>query len=313
MKIKKIIGLAGLIILVIGLVGLPSATAEIKEGGTLFLHLEHTPDAIWPVTATDRAATFLFELTYNFLVEFNDTGELVPSLAESWEISKDGLTYTFHLRRDVKWHDGEPFTAKDVEFTYTLLVNKEAGSIFAGKVIGFVEGAQDYYDGKTDRISGIKVIDDYTIQFKLKKISVPFLSQIFFPIVPEHIFGKIPVDQIAKSREAQMMIGTGPFKLVKYVTGQYYEFERFDDYFKGRPHIEKIYVKIAKADVALAMLKKGEIDYIIEFPPGELEYLKTLPNVKILTAPNLTWPWVLCVNSLKNPHLADKFCEVTEE
>jgi len=303
MKIVKKIWLVGLAVLLVSLMSFSPAMA-VKEGGTLNLHINKTPDSLWPLTATCRRATYLFELTYNYLVGFNDANEIVPQLAESWDVSDDGLTYTFHLRKGVKFHDGYPFTAKDVEFTYTLLANKKAASLFFGKVEP-VKGAKAYYDGEANKVDGIQVVDDYTIKFVLEKPNAAFLSNLMLPIVPEHIFGKIPVDQLATSPESQKLIGTGPFKLVKYVTDQYYEFECFDDYWQGKPHIEKIYVKIAKADVAIAMLEKGEIDYIPEFPPSELDYVKSLPNLKILTQTNTTWPWAWCFN-LKRSYFKDK-------
>jgi len=303
----KIVKKLGLIVLAVSLVSLMSFSPAmaVKEGGTLNVHFPQNPNTIWVYNCTGRTGAFLFELAYNWLIGFNDKGEVIPQLAESWDISKDGLTYTFHLRKGVKFHDGYPFTAKDVEFTYTLLANKKIGSLYFGKIEP-VKGVKEYYDGKVDKVSGIQVMDDYTIKFTLKEPNVAFLTNLIFPIVPEHIFSKIPIEQINKSPESRKLIGTGPFKLVKYVTDQYYEFERFDDYWQGKPHIEKIYMKLAKADVAIAMLEKGEIDYIPEFPISEVNYVKSLPNADILTKENITWPWLLGVNRTQKPYFKDK-------
>jgi len=305
MKIIRKVGLFVLMVLLISSIYVLPAVSEVREGGTLNLHLEMAAATLWPVTAVDREGMFLISLAYDTLMEYNDANELQPRLAKSWEVSNDGLTYTFHLRRDVKWHDGQPFTANDVKFTYTLLANKKAASFVTGVIVPIVKGSQDYYDGKVDSISGIQVVDDYTIKFELTKANASFLYSLLFPILPEHLFKAIPVDQLAKAPESQMMVGTGPFKFKRYVTDQYYEFERFEGYWRGKPHIEKVYVKIAKASVALAMLEKGEIDYIIDVPMSELEYIKSLKHIKILTAPNRTWNWCFFLNT-KHKFLQDK-------
>jgi len=208
----------------------------------------------------------------------------IPMLAESYEMSSDEApTITFRLREGVTWHNGEPFTADDVAYTYTMATNPETGSVFTN-FLGSIEGVEAYVDGQAESISGIRVIDDYTVEFKLTQPDAVFLdvAVTMLCILPKHILGDVAPGEM---REHELVvskpIGTGPFKLVNLVEDQYIQFERHDSYFLGRPHIEKINWKIIDRTVAAVGLEKEEIDITPHVPTADMERFIDNPDYKI--------------------------------
>jgi peptide/nickel transport system substrate-binding protein len=278
----------------------PTQVPQVKEGGTLNLHLEAAPPSLYPPSDADRLSQMVQELVYDYLMFFNDAQEVVPELADTYKVSEDGLTYTVGLRKDVKWHDGQPFTARDVKFSF-----EQACSKFSGYFADYKDlvGCQDYRDGKATEVKGIEIVDDYTLKFRLAQPNAAFPLALVYRIIPEHIYKGMDLD--TAKRAAWKPVGTGPFKLVDYKEDQYFEFDAYSDYFKGAPHINKVFMKIAKADTAIAMLERGEVDFIADLPADEVERLQANPNIKILETNNNNWPWGLQINVTK-PGLGDK-------
>lgn len=191
-------------------------------------------------------------------------GELTGDLAESWEISSDQLTWTFKLRPGVTWHDGEPFEADDVKFTIELCYNP-ANTMkpchYVTAVDGVV-GVDEYKAGTATEISGIKAVDATTITFTFKNPNSLFptsISELF--ILPRHTVGEIDP---AGMKEAEYwktsQIGTGPFKWDKYTEGQSTELVAFDNYWRGKPKLDRI-IRRHFPDPAAALLAfdAGEI------------------------------------------------------
>ena len=123
-------------------------------------------------------------LIYNFLVKPDASLNFEPDLAESWDISDDGTVYTFHLRKDVKWHDGEPFTADDVVFTLTSLAHPDYVGGNEGRVMDIV-GAAEVQAGTATEVSGLKKVDDYTVEITLKAPNAAFMANMYTAILPE--------------------------------------------------------------------------------------------------------------------------------
>lgn len=284
----------------------PTPVAGPKEGGTLNLWIEAAPADLFPVTNTAREGSYVMGLFLSTLVEVNEKLELVPKLAESVTPSPDAKEWTIKLR-DAKWHDLKPVTAEDVAFTFKLILTPELASSFAAPFRDIV-GAAEFMEGKATDISGIKVLDDKTVKITLNGPDAGFMSNLeFIWPVPKHVFGDMKVTEIPKSPQAQLTpIGNGPFQVVRVVPDQYIEFVRFDDYFLGKPHIAKAFIRFAQKDVGLAMLEKGEIDYMIDVPALEVERLKSVPGITIHTTPNLSWPWWNWPNIIGTDYLKDK-------
>ncbi|MBI3942266.1 MAG: hypothetical protein HY326_04570, partial [Chloroflexi bacterium] len=190
----------------------PAAGSPVS-GGTLKLILGTNVD-LNPIGVRTVGYDSGMSISYDGLVQTSADWEKVePNLAESWDISPDGMKYTFHLRKGVKWHDGQPFTAADVEFTYKTFLTKAVASRFAQEML-ILKGAQDFYDGKSDKIEGLKVVDDNTIEFNLTKPNAALLFQVMtlHVIIPKHVWEKTSPEDLSKPGTWEKgQIGTGPF------------------------------------------------------------------------------------------------------
>ncbi|HEX5505283.1 MAG TPA: ABC transporter substrate-binding protein, partial [Thermomicrobiales bacterium] len=209
--------------------------------------------------SSDTSSGAAIAMMFNALVSVNpDTALPFPDLAtvvptqDNGGISADGLTYTFKLRDDVKWHDGQPFTSKDVVFTYTAMMNKDLGSVRTSVL--------------TERVASITAPDDHTVVFTMKKVVAPFLVSNMYQIVPEHILGSVPIAQIKQhafsTGDAKATIGTGPFMFKEWAKDDHLTVVKNPNYFRGAPALDQYIFKVVKdGNVVVAQLKTGEADY----------------------------------------------------
>lgn len=191
-------------------------------------------------------------------------------MATSWEISDDGLTYTFHLHPDVKWHDGTPLTAADVQFTFAKIRDPQLASRFT---LSF----RAVKAGQTPNPS--------TVVVTLKEPDPVFFPHLWVGIIPKHIWEK---EDFATSPYNVNPIGSGPWKLKEWVRGGHMLFEANPGYFKGRPYLDRMIVKvIPDATVAFAALEEGDVHYfpfagVIGGPPYQLvNRLKRNANLEV--------------------------------
>ncbi|WP_432401760.1 ABC transporter substrate-binding protein [Wukongibacter sp. M2B1] len=224
-------------------------------------------------TVTDA---YVMRLCFSPLLRYNNKGEVENVVAKSYEVSEDKKTFTFHLRDDVKFSDGTPLTAKDVAFTYNTLADPS----YDGRHVAIVQdmvGFKEYNDdteGKVESMSGIKVIDEHTISFTFKEALRTnlenFIGQLY--IIPEHFYkfekGKT-TDIKAKQHE---VVGSGPYKLVKFEPGQFVELAINENYFgEKKPQIPKVIIKKTEDATQTEELIAGEIDMIAgEIDPDKL-------------------------------------------
>jgi peptide/nickel transport system substrate-binding protein len=221
--------------------------SEPVEGDWLIYHLGAEPATLNPITATDAYEGIVNNPNvYETLLERdNDTLELKPRLAESWTISKDKLTYTFKLRKGVKWQDGVSFTADDIVFSYKTIMNPKVDA----------PQLRSYYQ----EIKDVHALDKYTVQFTYAR---PYFLALEFcggmPIVPKHIFEKGDFNTNPAGRKP---VGTGPYKFVKWTTGREIVLERNDDYWGKKPYVNRIVFRIiTDPTVTLQVLKRRELD-----------------------------------------------------
>ena len=233
-------------------------------------------------------------LVYSPLVLLDEKNEYQPGLAEKYEFSDDKLTLTFNLRKGVKWHDGEEFTADDVAFTFISIADpKYTGSRF--NEISKIVGAQDYHDGKADSVSGIKVIDPNTISFTYTEVYASALSNFSQRgIIPKHIWSKVAIsDWESQSDLLNKPIGTGPFKLTDFKADQYVELAKNDSYFGGTPKIDKFIFKVTNTETELSELAKGDLD-VVTLSSTKEEDLKELKDagIKIEEKPSANYQFM---------------------
>lgn len=186
--------------------------------------------------------------------------KIVPGLAESWEISKDGLTYTFHLKKGVKFSNGEEFKADDVVFTVNRMMdpNTKADNT---DVYNMIKGAQDVFDGKAKAVAGIKAVDDYTVEITLEKAFAPFLANLAVP--GASIYNRKATEAAGDKFgiDPASTVGTGPFIAKSWTVNSEILLVKNPNYFKGAPKLEGVRLKVVTdPNTAKMMFENGELD-----------------------------------------------------
>lgn len=236
---------------------------------------------------------------WNQLFDLDVDGETIhPDLATSWDVSADGLVYTFHLRNDVKFHDGVQLTANDVAFTFKIFLHPDSAIPF-GRILALdnILGAEEFIAGEAEEIEGIKVLDDFTLEVTLAHPVSNFLDKVRgVNIHPKHLLENIPYAELITSEYAKTKpVGSGPFKMGEYVPEQYYILEANEDYYAGRPYLDRIIFRIGLSGAtALAALEAGEIQVASTSAAADYMRLKENPNIALVGGPlggGLTiWP-----------------------
>lgn len=226
-------------------------------------------------------------MIFSYLVIPDENLNYVGDLAETWDISDDGTIYTFHLREGVKWHDGEDFTADDVVFTLTALAHPNYNGGADGRVMSIV-GAKDYQAGTADSVSGIKKIDDYTVEITLETPNAAFLGNMYTCILPEHILGEEDPGTWGNDDFNRAPIGTGKYKFVEWKAGQYITLERNDDYYGDKPSIKNVTVQFGADTTLVAALLNGEIDVLYNLAASEAENVEAVDGVSIYNYEQMT-------------------------
>lgn len=203
------------------------------------------PRTLVPILASDSASGAICGLVFNGLVKYDKDLNLVGDLAGGWEVSENGLDITFYLRKNVRWHDGEAFTAKDVEFTYRSLIDPDV---------------RTPYSGDFEMVEGFEVVDDYTLKIIYKEPFSPGLSSWGMNIMPRHL---LEGEDLNNTVFARQPIGTGPYKFKSWKTGEKVELLSNHDYFEGRPCIDRYIYRIIPDQATLFLELRSEgVDYV---------------------------------------------------
>jgi peptide/nickel transport system substrate-binding protein len=310
MKSLRWVLIALMCVTAFGLTGLAQETP--KDGGTLILWMSAAPNTFLGYYSFGDQARFPCDLIFDQLYDADPTGEFIPRLASGFDLSADGLTYTFYLNPDALWQDGEAVTAEDVKFTIELLGHPEYTGSNASDVLA-IAGAETYQAGEADEISGAVVIDDLTVQITLKELDVSwfelFATELW--ILPEHLLADEEVASLDQSTYAMSPIGSGPFKFVQYFNGDYAEFERNENYHLGRPHLDSIIIRIMDPQAAVAAMETGEVDACMNYkvavlPADALARLQENPDVEVAVFPTDSFEF-MAMNLTKAPMNNVKF------
>ncbi|MFH1784152.1 MAG: ABC transporter substrate-binding protein [bacterium] len=234
-----------------------------KRGGELVRPSISDPKSFNPILAKETSTTVVTGLFFEGLTRTSGISvEVEPWLASSWETDESGLEWTFHLRKDIKWSDGEPFTAEDIAFTFNKLIYNP----------DIPNSARDIFtiEGKRFRV---EAIDKHTVKFTLPVKFAPFLRSMSQEILPKHVLEKVVDGGKFNSwwgvdADPAQIVGTGPYVLEKYLSGQKVILNRNPHYWrkdakgKSLPYIEKVIFLIVQSDdVALLKFQEGELDY----------------------------------------------------
>jgi peptide/nickel transport system substrate-binding protein len=232
-----------------------------------------------------------------------------PLLAESWEMEEGGQAFVFHLREGVTWHDGEPFTADDVVFSFNIFANPTVGSTYGPKLADVV-GYDEFQAGTATELAGVTKIDDMTVRVELKSPSPLWvdLQQISISILPNHILGSVPADQLRTHGYWKNVVGTGPFVMTKFVDDQYIEGVANENYFLGKPKLDKIVFQIyADTTAILNALEAGELDATPYegggIPLDQVQRFEAMPHLTVLGNMDAGLPTYLMLD-LEDPDFA---------
>jgi peptide/nickel transport system substrate-binding protein len=237
-------------------------------GGTLIWGERTKPTIINPILTSYSASAFLLDLIFSHLVRLNARGEIEPDLAESWDISPDGLVYTFYLRKGVKFHDGQECTAFDVKFTYDKILEPRIKSPFRSSF---------------EIVEEFKTLDKYTFQVVLKRPSNTFIYRLLREIAPKHLLEKVDLRNCSFNYHP---VGSGPFKFKEWRKDDQITLEYNPDYYAGRPYLDKFIVKIYpnSKDIWVALMR-SEVDCGIFLEREDYEIMKEDPAFKTYAFP----------------------------
>jgi peptide/nickel transport system substrate-binding protein len=275
---------------------------------TLIVGTHETKGEFMPAYYSTVYDGYVNSLIFDALLTNNDKGELIPSVAKKWKLSDDKKTYTFNLRDDIKFTDGTPLTAEDVEFTYLTIADPNYDGRYVPNVSD-VEGYKEYHEdknGKVKNISGIKVIDKHTISFTFNEAMVTNVYNCQMPIMPKHYYGFEKGDIPKLKTLMQKPLGSGKYIFVKYAPKQYIEFKANPDYFDGAPKIPKLIMKFTTSETMMQELEKGTIDIQLALPPNP-ENKEVIDNAKFLSIcdfPGNNYGYMGF--NLRDPRLSDK-------
>lgn len=262
-----------------------AAYAAPVEGGKINLIVQPEPPGLMIGIVSNGPSGLVGGEIYESLLRYDDKLRPMPSLAKSWEISSDGLTYTFHLQDNVKFHDGQPMTSADVLFS----------------VKDFLPKTLAKHRNTMARVESVTAPDDKTVVFKLKQPFEPFIRAMDYgamPIIPKHIYeGTDYMTNPANEKP----IGTGPFKFVEWKKGSYIKLEKNKDYYiKGKPYLDEVYYHIIPDAASRSVAyETGKVDVL---PGGSVENfdvprVSALPNTCVTQKgwefySPLSWLWL---------------------
>lgn len=253
-------------------------TAQTDEGQTqtasqdpsgekrddIVIGLAQEPATMDPNNMSDAAGFMVAANVYEALLWITDELELEPLLAKDWDISDDGLVYTFYLEEDVTFHNGEPFTANDCKFTYDRAI------------------AGGYADSATDFIESTRVVDEHTFEVTLKYPYAAALDCFASPFL--RIVSQKAVEDCGESFSYNPIgAGTGPYKFISWTSGSDFQFEAYEDYWRGAAPIKKVDMRVMTDQTALSLaIETGEVDYG-QISGADIETFSTNENLTYST------------------------------
>ncbi len=250
----------------------PAAAASADAGKVIYkVGWTRQPDNLNPFIGFEAPAFEMWYLTYDSLVGYDPKtlspmkGESSTGLATDWTVSDDGLTWTFSIRKNAKWDDGVPLTAKDIAFTYNYIVKnpEETSNLTA----------------YANLITEATAIDDYTVQFVCSKPK-PDMTRHWVPILPEHIWSKVAPKSLKGYQNDPPYVGSGPFKCVEWKKNNYVRLVANPTWWGPKPKIDEIYFTYyTNGDTMLQDIKAGTIDGAENLVPAQVKQLQSEPGI----------------------------------
>ncbi len=236
-----------------------SCSSSTRLEGCVYLRLNANPTTFDPALITDVASATIAARLYNGLIRLKDNFEIIPDIAERWEISKDGLRYTFFIKQGVMFTIGREVKAHDFKYSFERVLSPHMRSPNTW-VFNKVAGSREFLNGNANEVKGFRVIDDYTFEISLKKAFSPFLSML--TMTPAYVLPREEVQKWGVDFSSHPS-GTGPFILKKYLPNRELILERNNTYFDKNANIQCILYKIIPEELtSITEFELGNIDVI---------------------------------------------------
>lgn len=284
---------------------LPEAAKKRKD--TVIIGITAPSGKFAPISTGDLYDQFVCELVFDPLISNDASGNPIPNVAKEWKVSEDAKTYTFTLKKGIKFSDGQELTADDVAFTIKAVSDPNYDGAISTNVANIV-GYDEYNKDKANKVkdvTGIKVIDKYTIEFDIKK---PRATTIYdlggIGIMPKHVYNFEKGNFQAVKDKFQMPLGSGAYVFKRIVPSQEIDFERNPNYFKGEPKIKNIIYKVTNANTSVQELTSGNVDIDIINKPENLNLVKNAGFFNIQSYPSNSYGYIGL--NLRDPKFSDK-------
>lgn len=270
-----------------------TVATEPRRGGNFIIATPGEPITFNELYYQDSASADIIAQIHAGLIYVDENFDVQPYVArELPTVSADGLQWTYHLRQDVKFHDGVQLTANDVAFTFGILKNPD--------YIG--PRASDF-----DLLDTVMAVDDFTVQFNLNAPSAKFATQVGYSILPQHILADVPVAELGDYRayNIEKPIGAGPFVFDSWTRSQNLVVRAFDDFFLGRPHLDSITTRfVGDQNAALLSLETGNSHYVPAVPLTEVQTARAIPGAQIESTLALRYDYIGW--NMRNPLFQDQ-------
>jgi ABC-type transport system substrate-binding protein len=231
-----------------------------------------------PARVQDGTTIDLLQQIFEGLVKWSEQNEIVPNLAEKWKVSPDGKTYTFTLKKGVKFHNGREMTAEDFKYSLERACDPATQSQTSSSYLKDIVGAMDKINGKATEISGIKVIDPYTLSITIDAFKPYWLGNMTYPT--GYVVCKEAIEQNGNVLDHKAAVGTGPFKLAEVRAGYEVTLAAHPDYHGGKPKLDFIARPILKdANTRLSKYEADELDLVV-IAPGDLDRVQQDAKLK---------------------------------
>jgi peptide/nickel transport system substrate-binding protein/oligopeptide transport system substrate-binding protein len=272
--------LSWLVLLCLALATVPLASAQSRgeptapgvDGGVYRRPLGNDPATLDPVRISDVFGGSVAQQLFDGLVQFDQTLAITPALAQFWKASRDGLTWTFTLKKGVRFHHGREVTAEDVVYSLTRVVDPKMKSGSAD-LFASITGAREFREGRANHVSGLTALDRYTVQVVLNEALAPFVSVLAVghaKIVPKDL-----VEQQGEAFGTQP-IGTGPFKFVRWERGKEIVLVANPGYFDGPPKLSRVVYRIFRGEEFDAMYEQFQRGNLEDTPIPTQEYRRAV-------------------------------------
>ena len=214
--------------------------------------------------------------------------------AATFEVNEAGDVFTFTIRDNVNWHDGEPVTAEDWAYSFEVIGHPDYDGVRYGDITNVV-GVEEYHNGEADSISGLEIIDEKTLQITFVEASPSLLaSGIWYYAMPKHIFEDIPVAEMSASDAVRVNpVGMGPFKVESIVPGESVTYTANEDYWQGAPKLDGVTLSVVSPQTVAQALESGEVDLAEPFPADQYpDVEESLTNVEFLGNVDMAYTYI---------------------